>query len=98
MRNSTFIEITSDKFHEFLNEVVKKHLSSDFLATELSYHKFHTLNSYKKDFINEILNNYYGIHYVGIAGISAREPELRYKLTVTDKKLCTFFLLKYDTK
>lgn len=95
MRNSTFIEITSEKFHEFLFEVIKKHITSDTLLTELNFHKFHTLNSFKKDFLNEILNNYYGIHYVGIAGISVREPELRYKLSVTDKKLCTFFLLKY---
>lgn len=92
--NSTFIEITSDKFHEFLIENLPKHQTSQSLITELSYQKFHSINSFKKDFINEILNNYYGIHYVGLSDHSKDQP-LSYKLSVTDRKLCTFFLLKY---
>jgi hypothetical protein len=92
--SSTFISITADKFHEFLIENLPKHHTSDSLINELSFQKFHSINSFKKDFINEILNNYYGIHYAGISDKPKDEP-LSYKLTVTDRKLCTFFLLKY---
>jgi hypothetical protein len=91
MINSTFIEVTADKFHEFIIENLPKHHTSESLINELSFQKFHSINSFKKDFINEILNNYYGIHYVG----TAANETLTYKLSVTDKKLCTFFLLKY---
>ena len=91
MINSTFIEITADKFHEFIIENLPKHHSSHSLINELSFQKFHVMNSFKKDFINEILNNYYGIHYVG----TTDGTTLTYKLSVTDKKLCTYFLLKY---
>jgi hypothetical protein len=93
--NSTFIEVTADKFHEFLIENLPKHQTSNSLINELSYQKFHSMSSFKKNFINEILNNYYGIHYVGIADVSLKNNFLSYQLSVTDKKLCTFFLLKY---
>jgi hypothetical protein len=88
----TFIEITADKFHEFIIESLPKHHASQSLIDELSYHKFHTMNSFKKNFINEILNNYYGIHYVGC---ELGTGNLNYKLSVLDKTLCTYFLLKY---
>lgn len=91
--NSTFIEIAADKFHEFIVENLPKHQASASLANELNYQKFHSLNSFKKNFINEILNTYYGIHYVGIA--TTNDQNLMYKLSVTDRNLCTFFLLKY---
>jgi hypothetical protein len=94
MRGSTFINISVDKFHEFILEILPKHVTSQNLIDELGYHRFHTLNSYKKDFINEIMNNYYGMHYVGLV-TDAPTESLKYKLTVTDTKLCTFFLLKY---
>jgi hypothetical protein len=93
--SSTFIEITADKFHEFIIENLPKHQTSESLITELSYQRFHSMTSFKKNFINEILNNYYGIHYVGIVNNSPKDNSLTYKLSVTDKKLCTFFLLKY---
>ncbi len=93
--SSTFIEITADKFHEFIIENLPKHQTSESLLTELTYQRFHSMSSFKKNFINEILNNYYGIHYVGIAGSKAGDNLLTYKLSVTDKKLCTFFLLRY---
>jgi len=79
MINSTFIEVSADKFHEFIMENLPKHHTSESLITELSFQKFHAINSY------------YGIHYVG----TAANETLTYKLSVTDKKLCTFFLLKY---
>jgi hypothetical protein len=91
--NSTFIEIAADKFHEFITENLPKHQTSINLVNEFAYQRFHSMNSYKKDFINEILNTYYGIHYVGIA--TTNDQSLKYKLSVTDKNLCTFFLLKY---
>lgn len=93
--NSTFIEISADKFHEFIIENLPKHQTSASLLNELSYQRFHSMTSFKKNFINEILNNYYGIHYVGIA--STNDQNINYKLSVTDKKLCTFFLLKYGS-
>lgn len=91
--NSTFIEIAADKFHEFIVENLPKHQASAQLINELSYQRFHSMTSFKKNFINEILNNYYGIHYVGIA--ATNDQNLIYKLSVTDRKLCTFFLLRY---
>lgn len=93
--NSTFIEIGADKFHEFIIENLPKHQASAHLINELTYQRFHSMNSFKKNFINEILNNYYGIHYVGIA--STNDQNLIYKLSVIDRKLCTFFLLKYGS-
>lgn len=93
--NSTFIQITADKFHEFIIENLPKHQASAQLINELTYQRFHSMNSFKKNFINEILNNYYGIHYVGIA--CTNDQNIIYKLSVTDKKLCTFFLLKYGS-
>jgi hypothetical protein len=91
--NSTFIEIAADKFQEFIIENLPKHQTSANLVDELSYQKFHSMNSFKKNFINEILNSYYGIHYVGIS--SKNDQNLIYKLSVTDRNLCTFFLLRY---
>jgi hypothetical protein len=91
MINSTFIEVSADKFHEFIIENLPKHHTSESLINELSFQKFHAINSFKKDFINEILNNYYGIHYVG----TTANATLTYKLSVTDRRLCTFFLLRY---
>ena len=93
MRGTAFIQISVDKFHQFLFEVLPKHLSSNQLIDELTFHRFHTLNSFKKNFINEVLNNYYGIHYVGLT--NDHNADILYKLQVSDKKLCTFFMLKY---
>jgi hypothetical protein len=94
MKDSIFIEVTADKFHEFIMEVMPKHVTSENLISELNFHRFHSLSSFKKDFINEIMNNYYGMHYVGMNNSNS---EIKYKLTVVDKKLCTFFLLKYGS-
>ena len=93
MRGSTFITVPIYKFQEFILECLKKHNASQALTDSLIYHRFHQLDSFKKQFINEILNNYYGIHYVGL--VPDTHHDLLYKLQVTDKKLCTFFLLKY---
>ena len=94
--NPTFVEISAEKFNEFIIENLPKHnLASTSFINDLAYQKFHSLNSFKKDFINEILNNYYGIHYVGIA--TTNDQNLVYKLSVTDKNLCTFFLLRYGS-
>jgi hypothetical protein len=89
-----FIEVPSDKFHEFILDALPKHHSSQSFLEELNYRKFHTMDSFKKNFINEILNNYYGIHFIGSELTSTN---LNYKFTVTNKKLCTFFLLKYGS-
>jgi hypothetical protein len=94
MIGNTFIEVDIQKFHDFFLESLPKHNISQSLVDELIYHKFHSLNSFKKNYFNEIFNNYYGMHYVGLVVDSANES-LKYKLQVTDKKLCTFFLLKY---
>jgi hypothetical protein len=95
--NSTFIEIAADKFHEFLIENLPKHQASANLVSELAHQRFHSMSSFKKNFINEILNNYYGIHYVGMANISLKDNFFTYQLSVTDRNLCTFFLLKYGS-
>lgn len=94
MKLPNYIELTSEKFNEFLMEALPKHQISDALTTELTYQKFHNLNSYKKNYINDILNNYYGMHYSGLVSDSEQNT-LKYKLSVVDKKLCTFFLIKY---
>ena len=90
--NSKFIQISVDKFNEFILECLPKHHASDSLLNELGFRSFHALDSFKKNFINDILENYYGIHFSGTETIN---NNLYYKLLVTDKKLCTFFLLKY---
>lgn len=95
METSTFIEVSADRFQEFILDALPKHHTSASLLDELSFHKFHSLGSFKKDFINQILNNYYGMHYVGLVNGNFRDLDFKYKLAVTDKKLCTFFLLKY---
>ena len=92
MSNPTLIEVGSDKFHEFLIEVLPKHHASQSIIDELNFRRFHNINSFKKNFINEILNNYYGMHYVGM---SSSISESSYQLSVINKNLCTFFLLKY---
>lgn len=89
---STFIEVAADKFHEFIIESLPKHQASQSLIDELGHQRFHAMNSYKKDYINEILTNYYGLNYVGVV---ADRTAVIYKLRVSDKKLCTYFLLKY---
>jgi hypothetical protein len=89
MKGSIFIEVTADKFHEFIMEVMPKHVTSENLISELNFHRFHLLSSFKKDFINDIMNNYSGMLYVGMNNSIS---EIKYKLTVVDKKLCTFFL------
>jgi len=93
MQGSTFISVPIDKFNEFIVEALTEHKASKSLIDQVAYHKFHQLNSFSKQFINEIINNYYGIHYVGL--IPDSQHDLIYKLQVIDKKLCTFFLLKY---
>ena len=84
-----FITIHEDKFNEFLIEILPKHHANPSAVTgALQYQKFHKLDEFKKKFINQILENYHGIHFFGTC-------EDGYKLEVTDKKLCTFFMLKY---
>jgi hypothetical protein len=95
METLTFIEVGADRFQEFILDALPKHHTSPSLLDELSFHRFHGLDAFKKDFINEILNNYYGMHYVGLVNNKYRDLDFKYKLAVTDKKLCTFFLLKY---
>ena len=50
---STFIEVAADKFHEFIIESLPKHQASQSLIDELGHQRFHAMNSYKKDYINE---------------------------------------------
>lgn len=94
MKKNSFIQVLPEKFHEFLNEILPLHNVSSLISDELVFRKFHLLSSYKKDFINEILKNYYGMYYIGFDSSS---QNAKYQFSVIDKKLCTFFLLKYDS-
>jgi len=93
MKKNNFIEVYPEKFHEFLNEILPIHNVSSLIIDELAHRRFHHLSSFKKDFINEILKNYYGMYYIGFGAMS---QDSKYQFSVVDKKLCTFFLLKYE--
>jgi hypothetical protein len=87
-----FLEIDCEKFNKFLIEALTKHQSSELLMNELNNRAFHLMNSYKKDFVNSLLNTYYGIQYIGLSQQENKDP-IKYKIGVVDKKLSTFFLI-----
>ena len=88
----TFIEIDCTKFNDFLSKVMPNHHSNcNDLLNYLIYKKLHGLDVFQKNYINQVLENYYGIHF---KGISPRDKE-KYFFSVTDKKLCTFFKIQY---
>ena len=87
--SDTLIEVNSEKFNSFLLEVIPiHHANADSFLSYLSYKKLHALDSFQKAYVNEVLENYYGIHYM------AQNKE-NYLLSVTNKKLCAFFKIKY---
>lgn len=87
--NETFIEVDSEKFNSFLIEVIPEHhQDAHNFVSYLTYRKLHKLDSFQKEYVNQILENYYGLHYM------AQKNE-NYILSVTNKKLCAFFKIKY---
>lgn len=85
----TLIEVDSEKFNAFLIEsILEHHKDADNFVSYLAYKKLHKLDSFQKAYVNQILENYYGLHYM------AQKNE-NYILSVTNKKLCAFFKIKY---
>jgi hypothetical protein len=87
--NDTLIEVDSDKFNCFLVEVIPHHhKDADNFVAYLKARQLHKLDSFQKAYVNEVLENYYGLHYMA-------QNKKNYILSVTNKKLCAFFKLKY---
>jgi hypothetical protein len=88
-----FIEIDSEKFNNFLVEVFPKHHSnSEGFLHYIMHRKMHGLDAFQKNYLNEVLENYYGIHYTGI---SVKNKD-NYTFSVVDKKLCSFLKIKFE--
>lgn len=85
----TLIEVDSEKFNTFLIESIPEHHkdAGNFISY-LSFRKLHRLDSFQKAYVNQILETYYGLHYMAHKNES-------YILSVTNKKLCAFFKIKY---
>ncbi len=85
----TLIEVDCEKFNAFLIESMPEHhKDADNFIPYLAFRKLHKLDSFQKAYVNQILENYYGLHYM------AQKNE-NYVLSVTNKKLCAFFKIKY---
>jgi hypothetical protein len=87
--NEDLIEVDSEKFNSFLVEIAPEHNFSESFSQYILHRKLHRLDSFQKNYINEILENYYGVHFL----VQKNE---NYILSVTNRKLCTFFKIKYD--
>jgi hypothetical protein len=86
--DDALIEIDSEKFNSFLMEIAPEHNFSDSFLQYISHRRLHRLDSFQKNYINQVLENYYGLHYMA-------QNNTNYILSVTNKKLCAFFRIKY---
>ena len=80
------VDVPIEIFTKFFSDICKKHY-----AIEQYEFRLHRLNSYQKNYANEILESYYGMHY---AGISPKNSE-NYCFSVVDKKLYMAAKLKF---
>lgn len=82
-----FVDIPIENFTDFLKLNYPKHNNN----TQYDYH-LHTWNSFQKNFANEILESYYGLHYLGICP----QNNSNYRFEVVNKKLYTIAKLKFN--
>jgi hypothetical protein len=80
-----FVEIPSELFNTFFEKEYLNHNQNTFFHTP-----FHKLSEFKKIYANQLLENYYGIHYVGLNSESNT-----YKFTIINKKLYSIAKLKF---
>lgn len=79
-------EIPADAFNLFFEKEYASHNvnSSSFCEP------FHKFSEFKKNFANQFLENYYGIHYIGML-----KESNNYKFTIVNKRLYTTAKLKF---
>jgi len=80
-----FVEIPLDNFNSFFE---KEYLNHNKSASY--YETFHKMSEFKKSYANQILENYYGLHYMGLV-----QDNNSYKFTVLNKKLYSIAKLKF---
>lgn len=82
-----FVEIPIENFTDFFKEVFLKHNKN----SQYDYY-LHRWNSFQKNYANEVLESYYGLHYLGISP----QNNLNYKFEIVNKKLYSIVKLKFN--
>jgi hypothetical protein len=80
-----FVEISADNFNSFFE---KEYLNHNKNAPY--YETFHKMSEFKKNYASQLLENYYGLHYMGFM-----QDKNNYKFTIINKKLYSIAKLKY---
>ena len=85
--SSLFVDIVIESFTNFFQEVYIKHNKNQTYDIQL-----HRWNSFQKNYANEILEAYYGLHYLGMC---PQDPS-KYRFEIVNKKLYSIVKLKYN--
>lgn len=80
-----FVEVPIDIFNSFFEKEYSNHNKNSPY-----YEPFHKLSEFKKSYANQLLENYYGLHYMGLG-----KDRDSYKFTVVNKKLYSIAKLKF---
>lgn len=80
------VEIPIENFTKFFEGIHNNHHNGQ----QHDYY-LHRLNSYQKNYSNQILESYYGLHYMGIS----QNDKNNYCFSITDKKLYLTSKLKF---
>jgi hypothetical protein len=79
------VEISIENFNSFFE---KEYLNHNKSASY--YETFHKMSEFKKSYANQLLENYYGLHYMGICNDNGK-----YRFQIMSRKLYSIAKLKF---